>query len=113
MMIGGANTEETDNAVSDAADPGKVLQENGQHGVAREVAKLESKLRAASNAEDLVQNREQEHSTLESRAMAPHFIGIIATPLFFLRFNWLFIQYCRGRSRWYLSRKLAISNGLL
>ena len=42
MMIGGANTEETDNAVSDAADLGRVLQENGQHGVAREVAKLVS-----------------------------------------------------------------------
>ena len=41
LMIGGANTEETDNAVSDAADLGRVLQENGQHGVAREVAKLE------------------------------------------------------------------------
>ena len=66
LMIGGANTEETDNAVSDAADLGRVLQENGQHGVAREVAKLESNLRAALNAEDLVQNREQEHRTLES-----------------------------------------------
>jgi len=70
LMIGGANTEETDNAVSDAADLGRVLQENGQHGVAREVAKLESNLRAALNAEDLVQNREQEHRTLESSAMA-------------------------------------------
>ena len=65
-MIGGANTEETDNAVSDAADLGRVLQENRQHGVAREVVKLEPNLRAALNAEDLVQNREQEHRTLES-----------------------------------------------
>ena len=66
LMIGGANTEETDNAVSDAADLGRVLQENGQHGVAREFAKLESEPRAASNAEDLVQNRELDHSTAES-----------------------------------------------
>ena len=68
LMIGGANTEETDNAVSDAADLGRVLQENGQHGVAREVAKLESNLRAALNAEDLVQRTESRSTEPWSRS---------------------------------------------
>ena len=59
-----------DMAVQDAAELAKALQQKGQGPVAREVAKLEAKLRAASNAGKGAENQQkQQAAKAETKAV--------------------------------------------